>query len=169
MKNFFTEQNLTRLREITFSEVANFLDRQQRRHLPGETKPSSMARVMVAVSSRGPHPEVLLRKTARLASQLNAVWYAVYVRTPQEAPDRIEAEVHRRLTDTLEIAQKMGGTVVILKNADVADALGSFAREYGITQIVMGRPPAKKWWRRFLPTLVERLSGELPGADLVLS
>ncbi len=54
--NFFTEQNLTRLREITFSEVANFLDRRQRRLTPGANKPSSMAKVMVAVSSHGPAP-----------------------------------------------------------------------------------------------------------------
>jgi hypothetical protein len=89
MGNFFTESNLTRLREITFSEVANFLDRRQRLLKPDSNKPSSMAKVMVAISSRGPHPETLLRKTARLANQLNAQWYVVYVRTNKEAPDRI--------------------------------------------------------------------------------
>src|SRR3984885_2110437 len=57
MKNFFTESNLTRLREITFSEVANFLDRRQRQLKPEASKPSSMSKVMVAISSRGPHPE----------------------------------------------------------------------------------------------------------------
>ena len=36
MGNFFTESNLTRLREITFSEVANFLDRRQRLLTPDE-------------------------------------------------------------------------------------------------------------------------------------
>ncbi len=72
MSNFFTESNLPRLREITFSEVANFLDRRQRQAAPDGNKPSSMSKVMVAISSRGPHPETLLRKTARLANQLNA-------------------------------------------------------------------------------------------------
>ena len=166
--NFFTESNLTRLREITFSEVANFLDRRQRRLTPDANKPSSMAKVMVAISSQGPHPETLLRKTTRLASQLNAEWYVVYVRTPREAPDQIPAEVHRRLTDTLEIAQKMGGTVVILKSANVPEALISFAREYGVTQLVMGRSRPRKTFR-LRPSLVDQLSAHLPGVDLILS
>jgi two-component system sensor histidine kinase KdpD len=167
--NFFTEANLTRLREITFSEVANFLDRRQRLLTPDADKPSSMAKVMVALSSRGPHPETLLRKTARLASQLNAEWYVVYVRTDREAPDKIAAETHRRLTDTLEIAQKMGGTVLILKSNDVVRALTSFARDYGITQVVMGKSRPRRGWRVLAPSLVDRLSLNLPGVDVILS
>jgi two-component system sensor histidine kinase KdpD len=169
MGNFFTESNLTRLREITFSEVANFLDRRQRLLKPDTNKPSSMAKVMVAISSRGPHPETLLRKTARLANQLNAEWYVIYVRTSDEAPDKILAETHRRLTDTLEIAQKMGGTVLILKSDDIAAALGSFAKEYGITQVVMGKSKPRRGWKRFFPSLVDRLSVKLAGVDIILS
>jgi two-component system sensor histidine kinase KdpD len=169
MGNFFTESNLTRLREITFSEVANFLDRRQRLLKPDSNKPSSMSKVMVAISSRGPHPETLLRKTARLASQLNAEWYVVYVRTNKEAPDKILAETHRRLTDTLEIAQKMGGTVLILKSNDVIAALTSFARDYGITQVVMGKSKPRRGWKRFSPSLVDRLSLNLAGVDIILS
>jgi two-component system, OmpR family, sensor histidine kinase KdpD len=167
--NFFTESNLTRLREITFSEVANFLDRRQRLLKPDDNKPSSMSKVMVAISSRGPHPETLLRKTARLASQLNAQWYVVYVRTNQEAPDRILSETHRRLTDTLDIAQKMGGTVLILKSNDIVTALSSFAHDYGITQVVMGKARPRTGWRRFSPSLVDRLSVNLQGVDIILS
>jgi two-component system sensor histidine kinase KdpD len=169
MGNFFTESNLTRLREITFSEVANFLDRRQRLLKPDSHKPSSMSKVMVAISSRGPHPETLLRKTARLANQLNAEWYVVYVRTNKEAPDKIAAETHRRLTDTLEIAQKMGGTVLILKSNDVIAALTSFARDYGITQAVMGKSKPRRGWKRFYPSLVDRLSINLAGVDIILS
>jgi two-component system sensor histidine kinase KdpD len=169
MGNFFTESNLTRLREITFSEVANFLDRRQRLLKPDSNKPSSMSKVMVAISSRGPHPETLLRKTARLANQLNAEWYVVYVRTSEEAPDKILAETHRRLTDTLEIAQKMGGTVLILKSNDIVTALASFARDYGITQAVMGKSSPRKGWKRFSPSLVDRLSANLAGVDIILS
>ena len=169
IKNFFTESNLTRLREIAFSEVANFLDRRQRLLAPDANKPSSMSKLMVAVSSNGPHPETLLRKTARLANQLNAQWYVVYVRTNHEAPDKIRAETHRRLTDTLEIAQKMGGTVLILKSNDIVAALISFARDYGITQVVMGKSKPRTGWRRFYPSLVDRLGVDLPGIDIILS
>jgi two-component system sensor histidine kinase KdpD len=169
MSNFFTESNLTRLREITFSEVANFLDRRQRQKQPDHNKPSSMAKVMVAISSKGPHPETLLRKTARLANQLNAEWYTVYVRTGSEAPDQIAAETHRRLTDTLEIAQKMGGTVVILKSDDVVAALTSFAKDYGVTQVVMGRSRPRRGLKRFFPSVIDKLSQKLSGVDIIIS
>jgi two-component system sensor histidine kinase KdpD len=169
MSNFFTEPNLTRLREITFSEVANFLDRRQRKKQPDHNKPSSMAKVMVAISSKGPHPETLLRKTARLANQLNAEWYTVYVRTSKEAPDQIAAETHRRLTDTLEIAQKMGGTVVILKSDDVVAALTSFAKDYGVTQVVMGRSRPRRGLKIFFPSVIDKLSQKLSGVDIIIS
>jgi two-component system sensor histidine kinase KdpD len=169
MSHFFTESNLTRLREITFSEVANFLDRRQRQKQPDHDKLSSMAKVMVAISSKGPHPETLLRKTARLANQLNAAWYTVYVRTSGEAPDQIAAETHRRLTDTLEIAQKMGGTVIILKSDDVVAALTSFAKDYGVTQVVMGRSRPRRGLKRFSPSLIDTLSQKLNGVDIIIS
>ena len=69
---------------------------------------------MVAISSLGPDPRRLLRKTARLAAQLNAQWYAVYVRTSRESAIRIDATAQRYIADTLETAQKMGGLVISL-------------------------------------------------------
>jgi two-component system sensor histidine kinase KdpD len=69
----------------------------------------------------------------------------------------------------LEIAQKMGGTVLILKSNDVVKALSSFARDYGITQAVMGKSSPRTGWKRFSPSLVDRLSVSLPDVDVILS
>ena len=106
-------------------------------------------------------------KTARLAAQLNAQWYAVYVRTPSESPIKIDATVQRQITETLEAAQKMGGLVISLKHENVAQALISFVKEYGITHVVLGRP-AKKSLRLFGRPLHDELMRELPGVDLVI-
>ncbi|CEF49001.1 unnamed protein product [uncultured bacterium] len=168
LANFFTQKNLTRLREMTLTETANFLDRQQRGSSESDQSVSSLGQVMVAISSLGPDPGRLLRKTARLASQLNAQWYVVYVRTPKESAVRIDAAAQRRVNDTLETAQKMGGLVFSMKGASVAEALISFAREYGITHIVLGRPGRRKLLRLFAPTLHERLLEDLPGVDLIV-
>ena len=168
MANFFTEKNLVRLRELTLTEVAHFLDRKQRGDSSQEVHQPALGLVAVAISSRGPDPGALLRKTARLASQLNAPWFAVYVRTPSEAPAKIDSELQRRVTDTLEIAQKMGGTVIVLKNEDVASALESFAREYGLTHLVLGRPGhPRKWWR-LKPPLHDQLIQDLKDVDVVI-
>ncbi len=168
MANFFTKRNLTRLREMTLSESANFLDRQERASGAVEPNVSALGQVMVAISSRGPDSGKLLRKTARLAAQLNGTWYAVYVRTPEESAIKISAEDQRRVTDTLETAQKMGGLVILLKGEDVAQALAAFAREYGITHIVVGRPGKKRPWQLFKSSLHDVLLKELPNIDFII-
>jgi two-component system sensor histidine kinase KdpD len=169
LANFFTSKNLTRLREMALSEVANFLDRQQRQSTPAETQQSSLGQVMVAISSGGPEPTRLLRKAARLATQLNAQWYAVYVRTSKESAVRISAERQRQIGDLLETAQRMGGVVITLKNDDVPQALASFAREYGITHVVIGHPKKHPWWKRFKPSLHETLIHQLENVDIVIA
>jgi two-component system sensor histidine kinase KdpD len=169
MANFFSKRNLNRLREMTLSESANFLDRQQRQTATSEPGVSAIGQVMVAISSRGPDSGKLLRKTARLAAQLNGNWYAVYVRTPEESAVKISAEDQRRVTDTLETAQKMGGLVILLKGEDVAQALAAFVREYGITHIVIGRPGRRKPWRFFQTSLHDVLLRELPNVDFIIA
>ena len=168
--NFFTPQNLTRLREMALSESANFLDRRQRADETAgqEHGPGGVGQVAVALSSGGPDPGAILRKAARLASQLNAPWYAVYVRTPGEAPQQITAEAQRAIGETLETAQRMGGVVIVLKREQVAPALVDFAREYGITHFVLGRPAARKLWQLWQPTLLDVLLRELRNVDLVV-
>lgn len=169
MANFFTKTNLTRLREMTLSESANYLDRQQRETTDvSGPNVSAMGQVMVAISSRGPDAGKLLRKTARLAAQLNGTWYAVYVQTPEESAIKIAAEDQRRVNDTLETAQKMGGLVIVLKNEDVADALIAFAREYGITHIIVGRPGQKRRWQLFRSSLHNVLIKALPDVDFII-
>jgi two-component system sensor histidine kinase KdpD len=169
MANFFTEKNLVRLRELTLTEVARFLDSKQRAQSEQELHQPALGLVAVAISSRGPDPGALLRKTARLAAQLNAPWFAVYVRTPSEAPAKIDSELQRRVTDTLETAQKMGGTVIVLKNEDVAAALESFAREYGLTHLVLGRPGGSRKWWRIRPPLHDKLIVELKDVDIIIA
>jgi two-component system, OmpR family, sensor histidine kinase KdpD len=167
LANFFTTKNLTRLREMTLSETANILDRRDREAADSSGNVSGLGQVMVAVSSQGPDPGRLLRKTARLAAQLNAQWYAVYVRTPNESAVNIDSAVQRRVADTLEAAQKMGGLVISLKHENVAQALVSFVKEYGITHVVLGRP-RKRFLRLLIHPLHDELMFQLPGVDLVI-
>ncbi|HKB89166.1 MAG TPA: sensor histidine kinase KdpD [Opitutaceae bacterium] len=168
LKNFFTVDNLTRLRELALSETANVLDRRQRDLITKSSKPSVLGKVMVALSSRGRNPQALLRKAARLATQLNAEWYAVYVRTPQEAEERISAATHRSLYDTLDLAQKMGGSIVVLKEQDVAHCLSNFARENGMSHVIIGRSEPSSWPIRLGPTFLEKLISQLDGIDVIV-
>ena len=99
LANFFTEENLTTLRELALREVASSVDRTReqivRREAGEATKERTVDRVLVALSSDPPQSAVLLRKASRIAGRLNTDWYCVYVQTPDEAADRIDSTVQR--------------------------------------------------------------------------
>jgi two-component system sensor histidine kinase KdpD len=167
LANFFTESNLTSLREMALEEIAHRLDRR-RTDQKGDQAKGGTSRVMVCLSSRSPNAEKLLRKGARLADRLSAPWYAVYVQTPREEMDRIDAATHRHIDNTLSLTQAMGGTPMKFKGDDVAAATAAFAREYGITHVVMGRSQ-RPWYRRWFSTSVlDRLLAAIPDVDVLV-
>ncbi len=153
--HFFKDGNLSTLRELALREVAESLERQS------ETKARTGAveangaraardargRVMVCMSSYPPHAELLLRKGSRLAGRLSGDWFVVYVETPREAPDRIDAEAQRHLLANIELARELGAEVVRLRARDPVHALIDFARSHGVGHLVIGRSH-QPWWRQ---------------------
>lgn len=167
MANFFTLENLTRLRELTLGEIAHFLDRRRREQRGSETMNGS-ERVMVCLSSLSPNPSGLLRKGARLASRLSAPWYAVYVQTPRENLERIDAATQRQIANAQTLAHQLGGVPLTYKDADVVSTIAAFVREYAITHIVLGRSN-RPWYRRlFGQSVLDRLLRAVPGVDVVV-
>ena len=157
LENFFTPTNLTRLREITLTEIAHLIDRRTRRAEADQAPIATTDRVMVGVSSMSPNASALLRKTARVADRLNAPWYAVYVQTPSEDLTRIDAATQRMLSKTLELAQQLGGIPMTFRGPDIASTMWAFAQEYAIKVIVIGKS-RQPWYRRLTRTsILERL------------
>lgn len=167
LEHFFTSPNLEQLREIALEHLAHLLDRRrQDRKTGGEA--SGSERVMVCVSSRSPSASKLLRAGARLADRLGAPWYAVYIQTPGESAERVDAATQRRVADTLTQARQANGIPMQFKGRDVAGAVGAFAREYGITHIVVGRSRSP-WYRSwFGPSLLDRIAGAVPDITVVV-
>jgi len=157
LEHFFTPANLTRLREITLTEIAHLIDRRTRRAEADQAPIATTDRVMVGVSSMSPNASALLRKTARVADRLNAPWYAVYVQTPSEDLTRIDAATQRVLSKTLELAQQLGGIPMTFRGPDVASTMWAFAQEYAIKVIVIGKS-RQPWYRRLTrSSILERL------------
>jgi two-component system sensor histidine kinase KdpD len=168
LENYFTPENLTRLREMTLGEIAHRLDRRRKEKSSGE--PGRGAdRVMVCLASRSPNAEKLLRKGARLADRLGAPWYAVYIRTPNEDLTQVDAATQRRLNNTLELAQKLDAVFAMeFKGEEVVSTIATFVKEYGITHIVLGRSQ-QPWYRRlFGRSVLERLLSVVPGVDVIV-
>jgi two-component system sensor histidine kinase KdpD len=168
LENFFGETNLSALRELSLREVAESLDRSAQARAPrGETsRPSTGGRVMVCMSSYPPHAATLLRRGSRMAGRLSTDWFVVYVETPQEAPDRIDAEVQRHLHGNIEAARELGAEVVRLQARDPVPCLLDFARSHGVGHIIIGSSH-QPWWRQMLGRSVPlRLVREATGFDL---
>lgn len=169
MDNFFTPEKLTQLRELAMEEIAFRLDRSRRENQQrGGEVGSGSERLMVCLSSRSPHAAALLRKAARLAQRLGAPWYAVYVQTPHEAPEYIDAATQRQIGNSLDLARQLGGTSLAFKGTELASTIAAFVQEYGITHVVLGRT-RQPWYRRLLRrSILDRLAQTVPGVDLIV-
>jgi two-component system sensor histidine kinase KdpD len=167
LAHFFIPENLTRLRELAMEEIAHHLDR--RRHERREEDGRGGAhRVMVCLSSRSPNPDKLLRKGARLADRLDAPWYAVYIQTPRENLERVEAAVQRQVSNSLALAHQLGGVPMTFKGSDVVSTIEAFVKEYRITQILLGRTQRPWYQRWFGQSLLDRLLHKIKGADVTV-
>ncbi len=177
LEHFFKDRHLATLRELALREVAESLDRGDRRR-SGETAPREgdsgrggavTGRVMVCMSSIPTRASTLLRRGSRFAGRLNTDWFVVYVETPREAPHLIDAEAQRHLLANAESARELGAEVVHLKSDDPVAALLDFARSHGVGQIIIGRSRAP-WWRQLLGrTVVLRLVQEAEGFDVLIA
>jgi two-component system sensor histidine kinase KdpD len=152
--------------------VASSVDRVREAIVRRETGqaplPRTADRIMVAMSSDPPRTASLLRRASRIAGRLNTDWFCVYVQTPHERADRIDATVQRRLVDNIQKAQVMGAMVVKLEDADVPGALRKFAREQGVALVILGAS-RRTWWQRLRRrTVVDAMIDQPSGLDLLI-
>jgi two-component system sensor histidine kinase KdpD len=166
LNNFFTESNLSRLRELALEELAQALDRRRQQRERGETATSE--RFMACLSSNSPNTHRLLRKTARLAGRFSAPWYAVYIRTPAEGMEKVDAATQRRITDALTLAQQLGGISMPYQGPSFPAAVAEFVREYAITHVLVGRSQ-RPWYRRwFGQSPLDGLLRAVPEVDVIV-
>ena len=167
LENFFREENLASLRELAMRQIADRLE-AERRGIEKKGEPEAVGtKVMVAMSSNAETTRLLLRRASSLAGKLNTNWYAVYVRTPKESPQRISAREHRLLSENVTLAMELGAKVVWLAGEDVAAELSRFAREEGVTLVILGKSRRPWWSRLFRRRPIDVLSRTGTGMDVL--
>ena len=153
---------------MALGEIAHLLDRRRREQREGQDARGTTERVMVCLSSRSPSPHILLRKGARLAERMHAPWYAVYIQTPNERLEKVDAATQRYIGNMQALAQQLGGVPQTFKGTDVVSTIEAFVKEYGITHIVMGRSQ-RPWYRRwFGQSVLDRLLRAVRGVDVLV-
>ena len=173
LANFFTDENLTTLRELALREVASSVDRSReeivrRQASGGVGARRTVDRLMACLSSDPPLSRVLLRKASRIAGRLNSDWFCVYVQLPEERPDRIDSTVQRYLVENIQLAQSLGAEVVKLEGRDVAQILVRFAIERGVTLAIVGETRRSRWYRLRRGSIVDRLMTGRRGLDVLV-
>ena len=140
LTNFFREGNLSTLRELALRAVADEVGEKAASYRQREGLEPGLIpeRVMVCMSSSVSAPRVI-RAGARIAGRLGARWYAVYVETPSELPERIRTSDREQLQRNLALAESLGATVVRVKADRPADGLVAFAQREGITHVIFGQ------------------------------
>jgi two-component system sensor histidine kinase KdpD len=166
LENFFTEENLASLRELAMRQIADRLEAERRGpHATAATEPVG-TKAMVAMSSNPDTTRLLLRRASALAGKLNTNWFAVYVRTPRDSPQRMSAREHRLLSENVTLAMELGAKVVWLSGEDVARELSRFAREHGVTLAIFGKSRRPTWLRTFKKSPIATFAGVGSGVDV---
>lgn len=93
---------------------------------------------MVCMSASASSPRVI-RAGARIARRLGARWYAVYVKTRAELPERIKPSDREQLQKNIALAESLGATVVRVRAGRPAEGLVAFAQREGITHAIFGQ------------------------------
>lgn len=140
LTNFFRKGNLSTLRELALRAVADEVGEKAASYRAREgLEPAQIPeRVMVCMSSSAVAPRVI-RTGARIAGRLGSKWYAVYVETPRERPNRIRTSDAEALDQNIRLAESLGATVVRVKADRPSDGLIAFAQREGITHVIFGQ------------------------------
>src|SRR6202140_102379 len=166
--NFFRKGNLMALRELALRRTADRVEGDVQAYRVDKSIASVWKTANALLTCVGPDAgaERVVRAAARLASQLNAEWHAVYVETP--GLQRLPPSSRERSLGTLGLGQEPGATTAVIADADVATSVIAYARDHNLSKLVIGRDPARRLWP-WQRSSGQKLALLAPDIDLVES
>lgn len=160
LENFFQRRHLIALRELALREVADNVE-DEAATLKGQSC-NIHERVLVCASTY-PNSLQLLRRGARIASYMNAQFYAVFVNDP----DRFLTKAESLHVETCEkLCQEFNGQFLRVNGTNIAKAISEVAKQYRITQIVIGESQQSRWKLLLRGSLTQQLVRSLKHVDL---
>lgn len=141
LENFFTFDNISRLRELALREVAERVESYKEKTVAGqdglEASCESIERVMVCFFPSQVSQKYLLRRASRIAGKLSTDWHMVYVETEADQPEKIDSQVQRMLYSDMQFAAELGGSFVHIKGEDRVKEWIKFGESERIKHIVI--------------------------------
>ena len=166
--HYFSQGNLTALRELALRRTAQRVDAQLVNHMRANAISGPWAageRVMVCVED-GAQAANLVRAAKRMADRLQAPWIAVHVELPGAV--RSSEESKDDVAQALRLAERLGGEAIILPAArrEIVDDILGLASERNVTQIIVGKSPRPRWMRLFQVSLTNELVDRSEGVSV---
>jgi two-component system sensor histidine kinase KdpD len=124
--------------------------------------PADKAERLLVCIGPSPSSADLVRVAQKMAADLKAEWFAVYVEDPRML--RLPESERSRAVYNLRLAEQLGAEAVTLRGRRIAEEVIRFARQRHITRIVAGKPRQFRWKAIFRGSPVDdlvRLSGDI--------
>jgi two-component system sensor histidine kinase KdpD len=160
---FFTQTNLTALRELAMQTAAAQVDNdlaQGYRQL-GQSAPAVQGRLLVGVDADH-QAERLVRHASRVAQRRHLPWSVVHV---DNGTARDESS-RQRLQSAQQLAERLGGEVVLLRAGEVARTLIQHAMQRRATLVLVGQSRQRLRRRLFGGGLASRLLRDARGLEI---
>jgi two-component system sensor histidine kinase KdpD len=151
LENFFRESTLVALRELALRETAYEVEHRS----ADAAAPAQSQRILVLVTPK-PETATAIRRARRLADFLDAECFAVAVE-PSGDLNALPPAGREAIEKHLNFARNLRLETRILAAGDVAAGLVDFARRNRITQVLLARPPERRWNPFAARGLVERI------------
>ncbi|MEE9676809.1 histidine kinase [Pseudomonas koreensis] len=160
---FFTQTNLTALRELAMQTAAAQVDNdlaQGYRQL-GQAAPAVRGRLLVGIDGDA-QAERLVRHASRVAQRRHLPWSLVHVDNGSARDEHSRL----RLQSAQQLAERLGGEVVLLRAGEVAKTLIQHAAERRASLLLVGQSRPRLRRRLFGGGLAARLLRQAHGLEI---
>ncbi|WP_460094939.1 DUF4118 domain-containing protein [Pseudomonas sp. S2_B03] len=160
---FFTQTNLTALRELAMQTAAAQVDNdlaQGYRQL-GQAAPAVRGRLLVGIDGDA-QAERLVRHASRVAQRRHLPWSLVHV----DNGSTRDEQSRLRLQSAQQLAERLGGEVVLLRAGEVAKTLIQHAAERRASLLLVGQSRPRLRRRLFGGGLAARLLRQAHGLEI---
>src|SRR3989338_3357715 len=160
---FFSQTNLTALRELAMQTAAARVDAElNRRYRWGGGGPPGVRGRLRVGTDADQQAERLVRHASRVAERRHLPWSVVYVDTGGVRDERRLAN----LQAAQQLSERLGGEVVSLRAGEVARTLIEHARERRASLILVGRSRRQRRRHWFGRGVAERLLACAQGLEI---
>lgn len=139
LRNFFRQENILQLRELALKEVALRVEKKVENEVT-ENPVQLHDRLLAVIDSSEKPARKVIRKTARMATHLNAAFAVLYVQGDRESADRIPLANQRYLINNFNLASELGGEVIEVHSNRWIEAVAGVCIDRKISMVCIGKP-----------------------------